>query len=176
MPPRWLSILIVAFWLCTAGWLFYQDVWLSLLPGQPPPYTINLEDEVEIQQARIQWIVFYNDHAFLRAETWVKFNKEDDTFSLNARVWQPTIPLDPSPGADPFGGLITIKNMNSAYRVTRQGDLRAVFMDFAGAAHIGPLLSVRGDGALSGEVRGGASSRICTPPRPCSAAKPSRRT
>ena len=154
MPPRWLSLAIVAFWLATTGWLLYQDVWPWLLPGQPPPYTINLEDEVQTQQAHVHWIVSYNDRPFLRAETWVKFDKEDDTFELHARVKQPAVPFDGTNG-DPFGGLIAIRDMSSVYTVTRQGDLRAVSVTFYGDAHVGPLLTLPGEGALTGEVRGG---------------------
>ncbi len=50
MPPRWLAVPIVIFWVGTTGWLLYQDVWPSLLPDQAPPYTIDLEDEVRTQQ------------------------------------------------------------------------------------------------------------------------------
>ena len=155
MPPRWLSLAIVAFWLCTTGWLFYQDVWPWLLPGQPPPYTINLEDEVQTHQAPIHWTVSYNDHPFLRAETWVERDPNDDTFGLHAKVWQPAIPLDRTPGGDPFGGLIVVREMTSVYRVTRQGDLRAVSIDFAGEAHASLFLTVSGKGTLAGDVRDG---------------------
>ncbi len=154
MPPRCLSIAIVAFWLCTTGWLLYRNVWPWLLPGQAPPYTINLEDEVQTQQVHVRWTVFYNDHPFLRAETWVKFNKQDDTFELHAQVRQPSVPLAGAHG-DPFGGLIAIHDMSSVYTVTRQGDLRAVAVQFSGDAHVGPLLTLPGEGTLTGAVRDG---------------------
>ena len=155
MPPRWLSVAIVAFWLCTTGWLLYRDVWPWLLPGQAPPFTIDLEDEVQTQQAHVHWTVSYNDHPFLRAETWVAPNPKDDTFDLHAQVRQPAVPFDGARGGDPFGGLIAIRDMSSVYTVTRQGDLRAVSMRFSGDAHVGPFLTLPGQGTLTGEVRDG---------------------
>jgi hypothetical protein len=147
MPPRWLSVAIVAFWLATTGWLFYQDVWLWLPSGQPPPYTIALEDEV--QQSPVPWTAFYKESPFLHVETAVKFNKEDDTFDLIAKVR----PLRDSHGADPSGGVLAITSMKSVYRVTRQGGLRAVSIDFASEAHLG--VAVPGQGSLTGQVRDG---------------------
>jgi hypothetical protein len=155
MPPRWLSLAIVAFWLATTGFLLYRDVWPLLLPGQAPPYTIDLEDEVQTQQAHIHWNVSYNDHDYLRAETWVEPNP-DDTFTLKARLKPQVVvaPKDHEGGAEPFGGLVKIQKSTSSYRVTRSGDLRAVSVDFAVEANAAGL-TLAGDGELSGEVRDG---------------------
>ena len=45
--------------------------------------------------------------------------------------------------------------MSSVYTVTRQGDLRAVAVRFSGDAHVGPLLTLPGEGTLTGAVRDG---------------------
>ena len=155
MPPRWLSVPIIVFWLATTGWLFYQDVWPSLLPGQAPPFTIDLEDEVQTQQAHIHWSVFYNDRPYLQAETWVEPNPADETFALQARV-RPlaTGPKDEAGAAAPFGGLVQLRKSTSVYRVARNGDLRSVSVEFTVEAHAGALI-VPGDGSLSGEVKDG---------------------
>ena len=109
MPPRWLSVPIVVFWLATTGWLFYHDVWPLLLPGQAPPFTIDLEDEVQTQQAHIHWSVSYNDRPYLQAETWVEPNPADETFALKAQV-RPLAagPKDPAGDAAPFGGVVQL--------------------------------------------------------------------
>jgi hypothetical protein len=153
MPPRWLGALIVAFWLCTTGWLFYQNVWLPLLPGQPPPYTIDLEDEVQTRQAHIHWTVFYNGRKCLRAETWVEPKPGDETFALISELHPLIGPKDDAEkGPLPFGGLIEIRSpTTSTYRVTRSGDLRSVELKLS--AVLGGLAP--GEGTLRGDVRDG---------------------
>ncbi len=152
MPPRWLSVLIIAFWLGTTGWLLYQEVWPLFLPGQAPPYTIDLEDEVQTQQVHIHWTVSYNDRPYLRAETWVRPEAEYDTFSLVAEITPRPDAKVGEADADPFGGIIQITDVRSEYRVTRNGDLRAVFFKFDGAARFHGIF-IPGNGSLIGTVR-----------------------
>lgn len=155
MPPRWLSVSIILFWLGTTGWLFYQDVWPLLLPGQAPPFTIDLEDEVQTRQAHIHWSVLYNDRPYLRAETWVEPDPADDTFALKATLR----PLAPAAkgrdiDAEPFGGLVRLLRSTSTYRIARNGDLRSLSVEFTVEAHAGGLVAA-GDGVLDGEVKDG---------------------
>jgi hypothetical protein len=161
MPPRWLSLPIVLFWLTTTGWLLYQDVWPLLLPNQAPPYTIDLEDEVQSQQAlplHIHWSVFYNDRPYLRAETWVSHSAKDDTFTLGARITPRSDPAkvkEADAGADPFAGVLQIGEAESQYQVARNGDLQAVSFKFAGEARLKGLV-IPGQGLFSGVVHDGA--------------------
>jgi hypothetical protein len=154
MPPRWLSIPIILFWLGTTGWLLYQDVWPLLLPGQAPPYTIDLEDEVQTP-VHIHWMASYNDLPFLRVETWVQPDPKDDSFALVAEITPRAGAEGGKAGADPFGGVIQITEVRSEYRVARNGDLRAVSFKFTGAAHFHGLI-IPGEGSLIGTVRDGA--------------------
>src|SRR5207253_2067046 len=55
MPPRWMTWAIVAFWLATTTWLVVREVAPRWRAGEPPPYTIDLTDEVSRQD--IHWIV-----------------------------------------------------------------------------------------------------------------------
>ena len=155
MPPRWLSLLIVLFWLATTGWLIYHDVWPLLLPGQAPPYTIALADEVQTQQVHVRWAASYNDRPYLRLETWVEHDPADDTFTLQAQARPlPVSSKESGDDADPFGGLVRLRRSTSTYRVARNGDLRSVSVEFAVEAHAGGLL-VPGEGSLQGEVKEG---------------------
>jgi hypothetical protein len=156
MPPRWLSAPIIVFWLATTGWLFYQDVWPLLLPGQAPPFTIDLEDEVQTYQVHVRWTVAYNDRPFLHAETWVEPIPADGTFALVAKIIPRTDGAkEGEVGAGPLGGVIQVKEVRSEYRVARNGDLRAVSFDFAGEAHFSGVV-FPGKGSLTGVVREGA--------------------
>jgi hypothetical protein len=151
MPPRWLSVAIIAFWLGTTGWLIYRDVWPSLLPNQAPPYTIDLEDEVQNQQGHIPWTVYYNDSPYLRAETWVEPNPADQTFALKAELHPLIRTKESAGGPAPFSGLVEIRKATSTYTVTRGGDLRSVRLELS--AVFGGLAP--GEGTLTGDVRDG---------------------
>jgi len=155
MPPRWLSIPIIIFWLGTTGWLLYQDVWPLLLPGQAPPYTIDLEDEVQTNQAHVRWTVSYNELPYLRAETWVRPEPSDDTFTLVAEITPLAGAKEGEAAADPFGGVIQISKVTSEYRVARNGDLIGVSFEFDGAASFHGVV-IPGKGSLTGTVRDGA--------------------
>jgi hypothetical protein len=155
MPPRWLSVPIIVFWLATTGWLLYQDVWPLLLSGQAPPYTIDLEDEVQNQQVRIGWTVFYNDRPYLIAQTWVRPDPKDDAFALVAQITPRHEVNEGESAADPFGGVIRIKEVTSEYRVARNGDLRSLLFDFDCSANLQGVV-ISGKGSLAGEVRDGA--------------------
>jgi hypothetical protein len=133
---------IVTFWLATTGWLFQRDLWPRLRPGQPPPYTIDLVDEARrAQAAPIRWTVFRDDQEFGYARTEVRFHEPDDTFELHCRF-----ELKPAPR----GGLLPvhIQTVQSQYRITREGQLRAVAVD----AHA-LLAGVEVHGRVQGEVR-----------------------
>jgi hypothetical protein len=46
MPPRWITGTIIGFWLVTTGWVLYREVSLRYRTGEPPPFGIDLTDEV----------------------------------------------------------------------------------------------------------------------------------
>src|SRR4051794_32793685 len=91
MPPRWLSLVIVAFWMGTTGWLLWRDVWPMWRPGEPPAYTIDLTAEVHRAKPHIRWTVAQNDRYVFRAETWVD-SPEADVYELHATAKQPNVP------------------------------------------------------------------------------------
>lgn len=123
MPPRWLSVLIVAAWLAT-GWFFWRDQWPNWRSGEPPKFHIDLVDEVQNQERLITtWNVLRqrkNDEkpqALFGAKTWVVYQSEDDSFTLHAEL--------KAKGKETFSLLtFAVKTMTSEYRVTRGGQLR----------------------------------------------------
>lgn len=121
MPPRPLIFVIVVFWLAAAGWLFQRDLWPRLQPGEPPPYAIDLADEASEQ--KIYWNILKDGEDKGYAQTWVSFQPEDDTFELaglfklfsRGRVKQLEADLV----------------VESSYRVTREGELRQLTINFS---------------------------------------------
>ena len=120
MPPRYLTLAIVAFWLATTGWLCYREVWPHFRSDEAPPFTIDLADEAQLKIQRIRWVILRADKEgekpIGRARTWVDHRPADDTFELHSEIEQLRL----------GSGLITIKvpQMASMYRVNREGDLK----------------------------------------------------
>jgi hypothetical protein len=122
MPPRFLSLIIVVFWLGMAGWLFVRDLWPSLRPGEPPPYTFMASDEAPKQGSPVRWNVFHDGVHAYDLEAWTTYREkgdapdQDDTFEMRARV-RATKPLNrPAP----------VRRLRSLVRISRAGELRAV--------------------------------------------------
>jgi hypothetical protein len=144
MPPRHVTLAIVAFWVAMSGWLFYHELWPRLRPGEPPPYLIDLVEEARTQEQTIFWEVLQNGKETGYARTGVSYQEADDTFLLHGEFKLR------APGA--VGAPIMV--IESSYRVTRGGDLRAVTAHAKGEATFHGLgFSVTAD--VTGEVRDG---------------------
>src|ERR1700730_15860514 len=116
MPPRWLIVGIVAFWIVMTGWLFSRELWPRLQPGQPPPFRIDLADEAQ-NNIPIRWSIIKDGEDRGYARTWVNFRKEDDTFELHGefKLWKK---------AGRYGQPDFL--IINVYRVTREGELRGI--------------------------------------------------
>src|SRR5262249_31447781 len=119
MPPRYITLAIIAFWLTMTGWLFYRDVLPGLRPGQAPPYAIDLVDEARFRESTNHWLVMQNGREIGYADTRVEYRSSDDTFKLNG-VFKLRAPS--GRGEAPV-------EVTSWYRVTRNGELREVGAD-----------------------------------------------
>jgi hypothetical protein len=149
------------------GWLFWQDLWSTWRPGEPPPFHIDLVEEVQQKnKLRNIWTVRRKHNGeqeapeVFRAFTSVDYLPNEDTFLLNAEF---TTRKDPKSKAQPLHVAgFRVVSMSSQYRVDRAGELRALraeihvtpreplerMMAFMG--HEGPESSL----LLWGEVRG----------------------
>jgi hypothetical protein len=121
MPSRFVTLAIFVFWLATTGWMVYREVLPSLLEtGEPPPFTIDLADEVSAQA--ITWKVLQKGEEIGMARTAV--HRQPDRTFLLAGEFKPQH-LKPF-GIDLKRLGIDIKKLQSTYAVTRAGDLRAL--------------------------------------------------
>src|SRR5258708_10106352 len=154
MPQRWLSILIVIFWLTTSALFFRHEWWPYLEPGAPPPFAIELVDEAR-NPVPATWKVSLNGELVLIAKTNVEHSPTDNTFTLLAD-FQPALPKKTKPSNT---GL-TIQRMTSRYRVTPEGQL--LHLDASVAASYMPAFAVgatrtpvAGKAEVSGDVANG---------------------
>jgi hypothetical protein len=82
MLPRWLTGAIIVFWLGMTGWLAYQQYSLRQRAGEPPPFTIDLTDEVGANE--ISWNVMIDGKKQGQAYSSVKFRRKDHTFAFKS--------------------------------------------------------------------------------------------
>jgi hypothetical protein len=152
MPPRWLSLTILAFWLGTTGWLVWRDLWPRWRTGEPPPYHIDLVEEVHRDpNSNIHlWAVLEDDRETMQAKSWVEHHSEDDTFTLH-------LDLKPRPTfrQPPAGPVPRMRIVSSLLRVTREGSLRELGVRVAvnGTFPFFPE-PIHGTLLLAGAVRG----------------------
>lgn len=122
MPPRFLSLTILAFWLATMGWLVYRDLWPWVQPGDPPPYTIDLADEARQFGLPTRWGVYRltdKEERLGRLRTWVEYRASDDTFALHSEMERVRLALS-----------FEIGRLASFYRVDREGRLQELQAHF----------------------------------------------
>jgi hypothetical protein len=118
MPPRWVCVAIVACWLAVNGWLLWHDVWPAVRPGQAPPLSFDLVDEVELnQQTQTPWAVFVNgqEEPTYRAYTWVERQKAEDLYALRLRLAPETKLV--APGGKGLAGRL-VRSASSTCRIT----------------------------------------------------------
>jgi hypothetical protein len=125
---------ILAFWLATAGWWFYREVGTALWYNEPPPFTIDLADEVRAATGAIDWRVYKDNQPvaspMFRAErigtanTEIRYVNQEDAFDLTG-TFDFSLPL--------IENLPLIEKpvdahlmLTSLYRVSREGNLRWV--------------------------------------------------
>jgi hypothetical protein len=77
MPPRWVRVAIVVFWLAVTGYLFWRDLLPRLQPGQPPPYAVELVEEARTSRAYVTWLVERDGVLVAHARTRVEHPRRD---------------------------------------------------------------------------------------------------
>ena len=125
MPPRWLSILIVAVWLSFSARLVVLDLVPRLLPGQPPPYTIDLVEEARTTRSYVHWMVLRDEKPAFRSRSQV-LHPEHDVFELTSEF----MPLKQGERVSLNGMLL--RRLASTYRVNGAGDLLGLSVQIKG--------------------------------------------
>jgi hypothetical protein len=105
-------MLIVLFWLATAGWYVHREMAPFWNADSAPPFAIDLTDEAVRQSLPVHWTLYRSGQKSSQLQTTVQYHDAEDEFSLNCLMW--TLPLTPG---------ITISKYSSSYRVTRNGRL-----------------------------------------------------
>ena len=146
MPPRWLCIGTVAFWLATTGWLVWSEVRDEFDIDEPSWFAIDLVDEAPNARVHTHWYIWQETDPAApiarkdvsSATSWIEHHeKQGDTFSLHF-LFQPYEnfsrmvvkgAIDP-PIQRLELGTCKLKRMESVYRVDRSGRLLGIKTEF----------------------------------------------
>jgi hypothetical protein len=153
MPSRRVIALIVAFWLLTASYVAYRDLWPVLFASGPPPVTIDLADEAS-QSVPFRWSIhFPGQKKPGRLITQMKYNEADDTFSFTNRYTE--LRYENSSVA------VVVPELTSVVRVTRSGDLREQTVDGKLELYLGELKFADASAKIAGTVANGQLRATC---------------
>jgi hypothetical protein len=111
MPSKFVTTAIVLFWLATTGWLVYRELAPRFAGGEPPPFTIDLTDEVG--NTTVNWMVLQKEE------------KVGDGFTRIVRHPDRTFEFLADFRLNDFK-LLTLKpklKIVGSYRVTEEGNL-----------------------------------------------------
>lgn len=110
MPSRPIVLGIFLFWLATIGWMFQRELWPRFSAGEPPPFHIDLADEVGGRV--ILWEVYQGNERIGLAQSKIKRNA-DRTFELRNDISFNKLEIQ----------LVQFKRISSVSRITAKSAL-----------------------------------------------------
>jgi len=162
MPSRWLSLVIVLFWIGTLGWFGYRELWPYWATQEAPPFVIDLADEATPNN-EVLWYVMRETgrgapEEIGLARTFLTYSNSDDTFELTSELVDVRLQVMK---------MLTVRvpKMTNRYRVTRSGELRGV--DAEGELN---AMSLSAEASFSAKVQGDVMVRSARIKLPFSAA------
>jgi hypothetical protein len=137
MPPRSVTLAIIACWLAASGWLFYRDIWPDLKPGERPPFTIDLSKEALGAKSGTHWTLHRSGQRIGSANTMTRYVAADGCYELinaihfekfkhHVKLPERKVLLMTLPRVDLE---LEVRRMKNVYRVTQDGDLLAIKAD-----------------------------------------------
>src|SRR6266853_756611 len=141
MPPRSIVAAVLLFWLGANGWMFYREVWPHWRSGEPPPYTIDLTEE--LGHASVRWDILKKDRRIGYATSRVE-RQRDRTYKLHIQFH-----------FDKFRVMILeVHKLSGVYHVTEDGELLGLSSHTALAIK-DKLGSLEMEFEMKGQVEGG---------------------
>lgn len=146
MPPRGVVFVILVFWAVMTGVLFHQEILPRIGPVKPPPFSIELTDEIGSPQVR--WNVYHKDQQIGWCITSIRRMDDDKG---RPKHWHGTFHMEQKFRFEKFEvpaliAVVSIKKLNTDYFVTGAGKLLGF--------HVFGVADIRALGAGGIEVEG----------------------
>ena len=153
MPPRLISVMIVALFVVVNTSLFYAEILPRIRPGQPPSFYVDLADEAGNLRPVVNWKVVVRGEEFLKLRTGINLvDGQEDEFWLWAEYTQPN-----NTGVKPSRDFLNLKLMRNEFRIHRDGDMLGLQAKVQ-------IESIRGvDFPLTLEISGNVSNGFLSP-------------
>jgi hypothetical protein len=141
MPPRSVVAAVLIFWLCANGWLVHREVWPRWRSSEPPPYAIDLTEE--LGHASVNWEILKKDKHIGSAVSRIE-RQRDRTFVLNIQFHFDRFRV----------AILDVRKLGGVYHVTEDGELLGLSA-FAGVAMKDKLGTMEMDLEMKGRVEDG---------------------
>ncbi|MEI7852708.1 MAG: hypothetical protein WCJ06_03300 [Planctomycetota bacterium] len=153
MPPRLISVMIVALFVVVNTSLFYAEILPRIRSGQPPSFYVDLADEAGNLRPVVNWKVVVRGEEFLKLRTGITLvDGQEDEFWLWAEYTQPT-----NTAVKPARDFLNLKLMRNEFRIHRDGDMLGLQAKVQ-------IESIRGiDFPLTLEISGDVSNGFLSP-------------
>jgi hypothetical protein len=153
MPPRYLILAFVVFWLVMVGLFVAYDVWPWLAPSEPLLFPVDLVDEAGPQRDETGWVVLKNAGGGYRANIDWEYQPRDDTFRWHCQLTR-NFRLPEPPGERRAAWLPPFRavHADSSYWLTRSGEM--VRLEAKTGYGLAPAGDAEGEVEVSAEVRG----------------------
>jgi hypothetical protein len=130
MPPRFITLAIIAFWLAMVGLFVYGEVWPRLRPSEPLLFPVDVVDEAGQghRSDEPKYYVFKNGSGGYLADLDWDYHPEDDSFESKCVLNLHWTGVTEAPRPEGPAWLPQVHNvrLTSAYRLTRNGELKAI--------------------------------------------------
>ncbi len=136
MPPRPVVAALLVFWLAANGWLFYREVWPFWRTGDPPPYTVDLTEE--LGNPSVNWEILKNGKKIGYATSHVQ-RRRDRTYDLQMQFIFDELRIV----------LLHVRKLTGDYHISEDGDL----LGMTAHAWVGTSSQRTGDLEMHMEVR-----------------------
>ena len=110
MPHRSIVVAVVVAWLAANSLLFYREVWPHWRPGGPPPYAIDLTEE--LGRSTVDWNIYQSGKRTGHAVSQVE-RQRDRTYHLRTHLHFDNFRI--------FD--LELRRLSTVYHVTEEGEL-----------------------------------------------------
>ncbi len=141
MPPRTVTLVIVAFWLGMTAWLVQRDLWPRLAPGQPPDFALDIMDDSQPIPLPVRWTATHTaggkdpKTTIFVASSTVVYRDRERLFELTARL---DARRNETPEPEVLPQVLPLARIETVYTIEPEGQVRGRLVGLKAALTYGP--------------------------------------